>query len=268
MPITRCFAALALILGAWPLLAAGLSDKGVIYLDDLTFSKIVNGREDVLVRFDKEYPWGDAHDIFKALAVELGEVDAPLLVAGVPISNRDEYLVNPRLSRRFDLGKLKDEDFPKFKLFLKGADPKQPLDYAGKVDKDEMAAWLVAHTSLFIGKRGQLEQLDAAAKKLVAAKPDDRPAALKAAKDEATALQLTPVQKEFAEYYIKTMSRVVEKGTAYVEKEFQRLSKVAADKGVSPVKRETFEWKVNVLRSFMPATKEAPGGGGTQKDEL
>jgi hypothetical protein len=55
--------------------------------------------------------------------------------------------------RRFDLGKLKDEDFPKFKLFLKGADPKQPLDYAGKVDKDEMAAWLVAHTSLFIGKR-------------------------------------------------------------------------------------------------------------------
>jgi hypothetical protein len=50
--------------------------------------------------------------------------------------------------------------------------------------------------------------------------------------------------------------------------EFQRLSKVAADKGVSPVKRETFEWKVNVLRSFMPATKEAPGGGGTQKDEL
>jgi hypothetical protein len=27
MPITRCFAALALILGAWPLLAAGLSDK-------------------------------------------------------------------------------------------------------------------------------------------------------------------------------------------------------------------------------------------------
>lgn len=36
--------------------------------------------------------------MFKELAGTLGEADAPLVVAGVPISNRDEYLVNPRLS--------------------------------------------------------------------------------------------------------------------------------------------------------------------------
>jgi hypothetical protein len=36
--------------------------------------------------------------MFKELAQTVGEADAPLLVAGVPISNRDEYLVNPKLS--------------------------------------------------------------------------------------------------------------------------------------------------------------------------
>lgn len=36
--------------------------------------------------------------MFKELAEEIGAADAPLLVAGVPISNREEYLVNPRLA--------------------------------------------------------------------------------------------------------------------------------------------------------------------------
>ena len=36
--------------------------------------------------------------MYKELAGTLGEADTPLVVAGVPISNRDEYLVNPRLS--------------------------------------------------------------------------------------------------------------------------------------------------------------------------
>ena len=29
--------------------------QGVLYLDDLTFGRVVNGRDDVLVRFDEEY---------------------------------------------------------------------------------------------------------------------------------------------------------------------------------------------------------------------
>lgn len=29
--------------------------KGIVYLDDLTFDRIVTGRDHVLVRFDKEY---------------------------------------------------------------------------------------------------------------------------------------------------------------------------------------------------------------------
>ncbi|KAI8475239.1 MAG: hypothetical protein J3K34DRAFT_72013 [Monoraphidium minutum] len=159
--------------------------------------------------------WGDAHDMFKELASSLGSADAPLLVAGVPISNRDEYLVNPRLSRRFALDKLKDDDFPRFKLFLKGGDPKKPIEYSGGMKKGELSGWIVAHTSIFIGSRGQIEELDAAAKKFMAAKPKDRPAALKAAQAEAAKLELGPSQKEYAEYYIKAMQRVTDKGDSW-----------------------------------------------------
>lgn len=258
-------AARLLVLLAAPLLAAAYTDKGIIYLDDLTFDKIVNGRDDVLVRFDKEYPWGDAHDMYKELAGTLGEADAPLVVAGVPISNRDEYLVNPRLSRRFGLDKLKDDDLPRFMLFLKGGDAKKPAKFTGKATKDEISAWLVAHTNVFIGKRGQVEQMDAAAKKLMAAKAKERPAALKAAQEEATALNLTPAHKEYVEYYIKTMQRVVDKGEEYVDKEFKRLTKMATDKSILPAKREAFEWKVNVLSSFLPAAMQ---GDSDKKSEL
>lgn len=250
--------AAVLLLLLSPLIAGAITDKGIIYLDELTFDKLVNGREDVLVRFDKEYPWGDAHDMFKELATTLGEADAPLLIAGVPIANRAEYLVNPRLARRYGLDKLKDDDFPRFKLFLKGADPSKPIDYGGKLTKDEMSAWLVAHTSLFLGKKGQIEELDAAAKTLMAAKKGDRQKLLQEAQAEANSL--AHKHKEHAEYYIKTMQRVVEKGEDYIPKEIQRLGKMAADNSVTPAKRAAFEWKLNVLSSFIPLVKPAQAG--------
>jgi hypothetical protein len=42
--------------------------------------------------------------MFKELASALGEADAPLLVTGVPISTRPEYLVNPKLAVRGEGG--------------------------------------------------------------------------------------------------------------------------------------------------------------------
>ncbi|GBF98985.1 hypothetical protein Rsub_11571 [Raphidocelis subcapitata] len=247
-------------------LAAAISDKGVIYLDDLTFDKVVNGRDSVLVRFDREYPWGDAHDMFKELAAALGEADAPLVVAGVPISNREEYLVNPRLSRRFSLDKLKDDDLPKFRLFPRGADPRKPLAYAGAATRGALIDWGREHTGVFIGKKGQIEPLDAAAQRLMAAPPGERAAALAKAQEEAGALTLAPLQKEYAEYYIKAMARVVDNGDGWVEKEVQRLARMAGDKAVTAAKREAFEWKVNVLGGFKKP--KAGGGGGGGKTEL
>ena len=44
--------------------------------------------------------------------------------------------------------------------------------------------------------------------------------------------------------------------------EYERLSKMAAEKSVAAAKREVFEWKVNVLSSFLRKSKE------DQKTEL
>lgn len=36
-------------------LTLAYTDRGVLYVDDLTFDQIVDGSRNVLVRFDKEY---------------------------------------------------------------------------------------------------------------------------------------------------------------------------------------------------------------------
>jgi len=60
--------------------------------------------------------------------------------------------------------------------------------------------------------------LDAACKKLVVAKPGERPELLKAAQKEAAALKLSPRQKEYAEYYLKSLKLFTDKGEAFLEK--------------------------------------------------
>jgi hypothetical protein len=163
--------------------------------------------------------------MYRQLAAALGEAGAPLIAAGVAVSNRDDYLLNPRLAvrggaggllpptrpgpgtphhctaarrpppprtgvysrgfslarmrgpptprvphppaappaplpplppraqRRYGLSSLGDDELPAFRLFLRGADPRVPLNYTGELKTDEMSGWLVAHTSIFLGKR-------------------------------------------------------------------------------------------------------------------
>lgn len=60
-------------------------------------------------------------------------------------------IVHPQ--RRYNLHNLKDEDFPQFRLFVRGYDPKAPLEYNGKPTAEEMSGWLVAEANIFLGKR-------------------------------------------------------------------------------------------------------------------
>jgi len=39
--------------------ALGYADRGILKLDNTTFDRIVDGSRPVLVRFDKEYAYGD-----------------------------------------------------------------------------------------------------------------------------------------------------------------------------------------------------------------
>ena len=48
-----------------------------------TFDRIVDGSRNVIVRFDKEYSYGDAHDAWKEFAKTVGESSADVLVCDV-----------------------------------------------------------------------------------------------------------------------------------------------------------------------------------------
>lgn len=242
-----------LLLACFGCLSAALSDKGVLYLDDFTFDKVVDKDRDVLVKFDKEYPWGDAHDAYKKLAETVGLADTPLVVAGVPISNSETYPVNPKLAARFGLLGLKDDSFPRIKLFKRGADTAKPVDYSGAMkDSSELLRWTVEQTGVFVGVKGQVKELDALAQQFVAAPGKSRKDLFAQAKAAADAVDTSasPDTSSYVEYYIKTMQRVLDKGDSYLEQESKRLKKMAEDKAVAATKRGTFEWRLNVLSSF------------------
>lgn len=244
-------------------LAAGLSDKGVIYLDDVTFDKVVDRSRDVFVRFDKEYPWGAEHDAFKELAATVGESDTQLLVVGVPLSNSETYPVNPKLSARYGFLSLKDSDFPRYKLFRKGVDTVHPIDYTPKNDdlknSKKMLEWIVQQTGVFIGIKGQVKELDTYAKSIMAAAVKERKNVLSKAQAAADAVDTSsnPDASGYVEYYIKTMQRVLDKGESYIEQETKRLTKMSEDKAVAAAKRETFLWRLNILSSFSASADKA-----------
>jgi hypothetical protein len=53
---------------------------------------------------------------------------------------------------RFGLLGLKDDSFPRIKLFKKGADTAKPVDYSGAMkDSSELLRWTVEQTGVFVG---------------------------------------------------------------------------------------------------------------------
>ena len=57
--------------------------RGVLSLDSLTFDKIIDGSRPVVVKFDKQYAYGDKEDAFKAFATEMA--GSTLVVAEVGV---------------------------------------------------------------------------------------------------------------------------------------------------------------------------------------
>eukprot|EP00882_Tetradesmus_deserticola_P028305 GHRQ01031529.1.p1 GENE.GHRQ01031529.1~~GHRQ01031529.1.p1 ORF type:complete len:132 (+),score=76.33 GHRQ01031529.1:666-1061(+) len=124
----------------------------------------------------------------------------------------------------------------------------------------ELLRWTVEQTGVFIGIKGQVKELDELARSFMAAAPAARKALLSQAQSAGDAVDSSsnPDVGGYVEYYIKTMQRVMDKGDAWIEQETQRLSKVAEDKAVAAAKRETFQWRRNILASFKaPAADKA-----------
>ena len=62
-----------------------------------TFDRLIDGTRNVIVRFDKEYSYGDEHDAWKDFAKTVGESSADMLVGDVGVSGAPPRLLPPPL---------------------------------------------------------------------------------------------------------------------------------------------------------------------------
>jgi len=215
--------------------------KGSTPLDAWTFDQIVNRERNVLVKFDKNYPYGDKEDAFKELCKRLGEAGANLLVGVVGVEEYGDKL-NQDLADRFG---VKNSDFPVYKLFQKDQD--KPLDYTGEITADALSAFVVEHGGVYLALPGQLKAFDELALKFMAASTER--AAIQAETQVAAEALSKPKELESGKYYALVMKRIAEKGDGFVASETARVKKVSGGQ-ITPEKKELFGKRLNILSSF------------------
>eukprot|EP01062_Namystynia_karyoxenos_P027989 TRINITY_DN212_c1_g1_i2.p2 TRINITY_DN212_c1_g1~~TRINITY_DN212_c1_g1_i2.p2 ORF type:complete len:239 (+),score=118.63 TRINITY_DN212_c1_g1_i2:76-792(+) len=220
--------------------AAGTPKKGVITIDTFSFDKIVDGSRNVLVKFDKEYPYGDKEDAFKKFAESVVHIDG-LLIAEVGVQEYGDDKYNEKLRDRFG---VKNEDFPAFRLFKAGE--AEPTVFKDDVKADSLARFVRAHAGVYIGLPGCIEALDRLAEKYMSPGAN-KDAVL--AEAEAALASASEQDKDGAKYYVSVMKKIKANGDGVVEGETARLKKLK-DSKVTEEKRKQFENRLNIVAAF------------------
>eukprot|EP00667_Euglena_gracilis_P022209 EG_transcript_24605 len=217
--------------------------KGAVNLDSVSFSKLVGRHYDALVKFDKQYPYGDKEDEWKNFAARIGEMNFPdLLLAQVGVQDYGEK-VNDDLREKFG---VKSDDYPVFMLFKKGS--AEPILYKGEVKADAMSGFLVSELGIYISLPGCIEVFDKLAKGFISSTAADRRQRIADA-EQALAALADESEKENAKFYINVMHKIIEKGEDYPAAEKNRLEKLVQSK-ITDEKKKVMRHKLNILPSF------------------
>jgi len=216
--------------------------KGATPLNSGTFDKIIPKFKAVLVKFDKQYPYGEKQDEFKKVA-ESSISQSELLVAEVSVQDYGEK-ENSDLASRFD---IKKDDFPEYRLFVQGKD--EPVAYTGdEARSDDIKKFIVKESGLWLGLPACLQEFDELVKQFLHATGNER----KTIVDKADALKDTisdAVKKERAVVYVKTMQKVLENGDGFINTELARVEKLSEGK-VSDKKKAQLKDRSSILTSF------------------
>lgn len=117
--------------------------RGCLELDELTFNRVLDKFSTVLVKFDIAYPYGNKHDEYTKLAIEIGEGKSfDAVVAVVGIKNYGET-TNNELAERFNIG----DQLPVIKLFNHRV--KDPIDYPKGLSNEMKIFQLYSSIKLF-----------------------------------------------------------------------------------------------------------------------
>merc|ERR1719198_117993 len=229
---------LSLVVGG----SLGYTDRGILKLDNCTFDRLVDGSRNIIVRFDKEYSYGDDHDAWKDFAKTVGESSADVLIADVGVSEYGDK-DNSDLSDRYS---IKSDDFPQYRFWGKGsASSANPITFSGAKKKDDFLRFIQEKAGAWIGLAGQVKALDELAKEFVGA--SDKAAVVK--KAEEAVKDVDAKDADSAKYYVKVMTKAAA-DSKFVTKETERLKKMIDDGSVKATKKEQFGRRLNMLSSF------------------
>jgi len=261
----RCISALFLALAA-----PSAADYGILDLDNTTFDRIVGQGLPVIVRVDKEYPYGDPDDAWKEVGATVGGSDAKLLLAHVGVSDTpspykgeeyqgegggeeeeeeadpNAYRDNQDLALRFSVPIADDDEgeakgMPKFFFFAADwKDGAAPVAFEGEPTKERLLRFAQDRAGVWIGLPGQVKELHLLAQGFATATEALRATALAAAQADSS---------ESGRYYAKVMSKV-QGAPDFVSKEIARLTKMKDDGSVAPAKKAQFSKRLNALSSF------------------
>merc|ERR1719378_1146820 len=212
--------------------------RGVLPLDSYTFDKIVDGSRNVLVKFDKQYAYGEKQDAWTAFAETVRETSG-ILLAEVGVNDYGDK-DNDDLRARFDISA---DDFPVYKAFTT-ASGMSPIDYTRDITTEGLATFVKTDLGIWVGLSGCVEALDALATDFCSGEGAARDALLAQAADVDA--------EEFAlKHYTKTMNRIVERGDAYPSTEIARLQGLLDSQSqLSDEKKSHFQQRINILGSF------------------
>jgi hypothetical protein len=230
------------------------ADYGILNLDNATLPKIVDGKRPVFLCFWREYPYGEKHDAFKALAVEVAKGSSDLIVGLVGIGTYGDK-INQDLAERYGMKtvgkdleyKDLDEGFPQFLFFPKGtASTGKPMKYGGAVTSQDMLRFLKTN-GVKVGIHGTIEELDSIAAQYLNADKARR----MALRGEVERAKVDSSNQDSKEYYLKVMQRITEKGNEFVSSELKRLESLLSN-AVTKEKQNQFKQRANILASFLP----------------
>jgi len=240
----------AIVLAIFAILKVEGTARGAVPLDTLTFDKVIGKHKAVLVKFDKQYAYGEKEDEFKKFA-EKSSSQPDLLVAEVGVSEYGEK-ENDDLRERYNINK---EDFPVYKLFKQNEDT--PIDFTGDIKADELSKFVKTNSRLWIGLPNCIEKFDKLAEALLASDISGYADIIQKAEkvlEEST----DDKEKATGDIYVKIMKKIQEKGVDYVDSEVARVQKLLKDK-ITDKKKDQFKKRLDILTSFQhskPSAKE------------
>jgi len=225
--------------------------KGAIALDSLTWDKVIGGDRAVLVKFDKDYAYGEKEDHFKSLAEMVGRGSDEVIVAMVGVQEYGDKL-NEDLVEKYGINKSL---FPVYKLFPRRNEG-PPVAYTGEIRQDDLVRFLMNQIGgLYIALPGCIRELDTIAARFMASSRAGR------ANQEELAARIihklqTQAEKDNGSFYMLVMSRIQDRGDGFVVTETARLNKMLESASITEVRKAAFRTKLNILPSFKPNRQE------------